>query len=130
MSAHAQELLIRKAASKEDMEAVWRLTHDIFVAQGYAKPRSDGMLRHYEKLDFIDEAGSILVDIQTSGANDVAAVGNLAFVSLPVPLYYGQCVPGQLSHLEIADIADPERPQLLDVSVPVVGRRDLDAGTI
>ena len=38
---------VRTARSREDLEAVWRLTHDVYVAEGYAAPQADGMLRHY-----------------------------------------------------------------------------------
>jgi hypothetical protein len=36
------------------MEAVWRLTHDEYVKMGYAAPRPDRLLRHFD-LDGIDE---------------------------------------------------------------------------
>ncbi len=45
---------IRKARSRYDMERVWRLTHDEYVRMGYARPRKDGLLRHFA-LDGIDE---------------------------------------------------------------------------
>ncbi len=62
-------ITVRKAATLEDLEAVWRLTHDVYVAEGYASPRPDGVLRHYPHLDRIqetevfiaeDEAGRLL----------------------------------------------------------------------
>ncbi|MDJ0865629.1 MAG: Ig-like domain-containing protein, partial [Myxococcota bacterium] len=53
-----------------------------------------------------------LFDLQSRGAVSVDVVGNLAFLSLPVAP--ASCASGQRSHLEIADIADPERPGLVD----------------
>ena len=40
-------MIIRKATTPEDLEAVWHLTHDEYVRMGYSAPRPDGMLRHY-----------------------------------------------------------------------------------
>jgi UDP:flavonoid glycosyltransferase YjiC (YdhE family) len=40
-------VMVRTADSIEDLEAVWRLTHDEYVRMGYSAPRPDGMLRHY-----------------------------------------------------------------------------------
>jgi hypothetical protein len=46
---------IRRATTLKDLEAVWRLTHDMYVAEGYAEAQLDGMLRHYPHLDAIPE---------------------------------------------------------------------------
>jgi hypothetical protein len=46
---------IRRATTLKDLEAVWRLTHDMYVAEGYAEPQPDGLLRHYPHLDAIPE---------------------------------------------------------------------------
>ena len=62
-------MIVRTTKSLKDLEAVWRLTHDVYVAEGYAAPRPDGMLRHYPHLDLVpetevfmaeDEAGQLL----------------------------------------------------------------------
>lgn len=45
----------RKATTLKDLEAVWRLTHDVYVAEGYASPSADGLLRHYPHLDLVPE---------------------------------------------------------------------------
>jgi len=61
MSA-GQSIYIRKALSLQDLEAAWRLTHDLFVAEGYADPRPDGMLRHYPHLDFAPETTVLVAE--------------------------------------------------------------------
>ncbi len=53
---------IRKATSLRDMEAVWRLTHDVYVAEGYARACADGMLRHYAHLDHAPETTVFLAE--------------------------------------------------------------------
>jgi len=32
---------IRRATTRKDLEAVWRLTHDQYVAEGYAEPQPE-----------------------------------------------------------------------------------------
>jgi len=44
-----------RIAKPADMDAVYRLTHDAYVGQGYCEPQPDGMLRHYPHLDGIPE---------------------------------------------------------------------------
>lgn len=46
---------VRQAVSLKDFETVWRLTHDVYVREGYADPRPEGILRHYPRHDLIDE---------------------------------------------------------------------------
>jgi hypothetical protein len=48
-------LTIREVKTRADLEAVWRLTHDMYVAQGYAQPQANGRLIHYPHLDGIPE---------------------------------------------------------------------------
>jgi hypothetical protein len=49
------DLIVRKVETQAELEAVYRLTHDAYVAEGYAKPQPDGMLRHYERYDRLEE---------------------------------------------------------------------------
>ena len=55
-------MLIRKATTLKDLEAVWRLTHDVYVAEGYAAPSPDGMLRHYAHLDGLPETVVLMAE--------------------------------------------------------------------
>jgi hypothetical protein len=55
-------MIVRKATTLDDLRAVWRLTHDVYVTEGYAAPRPDGMLRHYPHLDMIPETAVFLVE--------------------------------------------------------------------
>ena len=48
-------MYIRKAENLRDLEAVWRLTHDAYVKQGYCSPQPEGLLKHYLHLDTIPE---------------------------------------------------------------------------
>jgi hypothetical protein len=47
--------MIIRLAKKEDMEQVYRLTHDMYVEAGYCKPQPNGLLRHYPHLDDIPQ---------------------------------------------------------------------------
>ncbi|HOX06268.1 MAG TPA: hypothetical protein PK280_07695 [Planctomycetota bacterium] len=53
---------IRKATTLKDLEAVWRLTHDMYVAEGYAESQPDGMLRHYPHLDAVPETTVLMAE--------------------------------------------------------------------
>lgn len=55
-------MLIRKASSLKDLKAVWKLTHDMYVAEGYAQPQPDGMLCHYPHLDGIPETAVFVAE--------------------------------------------------------------------
>ncbi len=46
---------IRKAVTKQELESVYRLTHDAYVEMNYAKPQPDGQLIHYPELENIPE---------------------------------------------------------------------------
>lgn len=51
----ASVLRICPVRNKEELEAVYRLTHDAYVGRGYIEPRRDGRLVHYPHLDNIPE---------------------------------------------------------------------------
>ncbi|HOX07439.1 MAG TPA: hypothetical protein PK280_13635 [Planctomycetota bacterium] len=53
---------IRKATTLKDLEAVWQLTHDMFVTESYAEPQPDGMLRHYPHLDLLPETTVLMAE--------------------------------------------------------------------
>jgi hypothetical protein len=53
---------IRRATTLKDLEAVWRLTHDMYVAEGYAEPQPDGLLRHYPHLDAVPETTVLMAE--------------------------------------------------------------------
>jgi len=48
-------MLIRPALNEADMDAVYRLTHDAYVALGYIQPRPEHMLRHYMEIEGLPE---------------------------------------------------------------------------
>lgn len=53
-------LEVRKIKTQEELEAVYRLTHDAYVAEGYCQPQPDGMLRHYKKYDRLEETDILI----------------------------------------------------------------------
>jgi len=55
-------MTVRTAESQADLQLVWRLTHDVYVGEGYATPRPDGMLRHYPHLDLIPQTVVFMVE--------------------------------------------------------------------
>lgn len=53
---------IRIATTKQEMEKVYRLTHDAYVDMNYAKPQPDGKLVHYPELENIPETTVMIAD--------------------------------------------------------------------
>jgi hypothetical protein len=53
---------IRKAATNQELESVYRLTHDAYVEMKYAKPQPDGRLIHYPQLENIPETTVMIAD--------------------------------------------------------------------
>jgi hypothetical protein len=64
---------IRYATAIQDMEAVFRLTHECYVAQGYVTPQSNGLLLHYPEHDVLPET-RVLIAFQ-----DGQVVGSASF---------------------------------------------------
>ena len=46
-----ETVFIRPVANDAEMKMVHRLTHDCYVAKGYAKPQPNGQLNHYPEFD-------------------------------------------------------------------------------
>ena len=59
-------MLIRPATSTADLDAVYRLTHDAYIALGYCAPQPDGRLRHYTDIDTAPE--NMVVVVEEAGA--------------------------------------------------------------
>jgi hypothetical protein len=55
--------LIVRRATAADMSAVYRLTHDCYVASHYIEPRPDGMLNHHPHLDGIPQTTVLVADL-------------------------------------------------------------------
>ncbi|MFH1024756.1 MAG: hypothetical protein V1809_15345 [Planctomycetota bacterium] len=51
----SEEVVIRPVQNDEEMDEVYRLTHDAYVERGYCLPQVDGRLVHYPQLDRIPE---------------------------------------------------------------------------
>lgn len=64
---------IRLATTIHDMEAVYRITHECYVAQGYAAPQPNGLLLHYPEHDVLPET-RVFIALQ-----DGAVVGSASF---------------------------------------------------
>lgn len=65
-------MFIRPAIDDTDLDHVYRLTHDAYVALGYIAPRPDGRFRHYEAVDAAPE-NMVLVALE-----DGAVVGTVS----------------------------------------------------
>ena len=59
-------LLIRPAWTAADLDAVYRLTHDAYVALGYVPPQPDGRLRHYGDVEAAPE--NVVLVAEEAGA--------------------------------------------------------------
>jgi hypothetical protein len=64
-------------AGPQDMEAVYRMTHDAYVKAGYCQPSKDGMLIHYPHLENIPETVVLVakVDGKIVGTNSITIDG-------------------------------------------------------
>lgn len=56
-------MLIRPAFDAQELDQVYRLTHDAYVEQGYIQARPDGLLRHYAEVDAAPE-NMVLVAVE------------------------------------------------------------------
>jgi len=58
-------MIVRPVLSDADMDAVYRLTHDGYVEQGYIAPQPEGRLRHHVDVDAAPE-NMVLVAVDGS----------------------------------------------------------------
>ena len=54
--------MFARIATIEDMYQVYKLTHDMYVVEGYIKPQPSGILQHYKHLDYIPETTVLVID--------------------------------------------------------------------
>jgi len=59
----ADEFEIRPVTTIEQMEAVYRLTHDCYVSKGFAAVQENGLLLHYPEHDVLPET-TVLIALQ------------------------------------------------------------------
>lgn len=73
----APSVEISVARTPEEMEAVYRMTHDAYVEMGFIRPRPGGKLVHYPHLDFIPETTVLLarLDGRIVGTNSLTLDG-------------------------------------------------------
>ena len=58
------EIEIRPIRGAEELDSVYRLTHDSFLERGYCQPQPDGPLIHYPHLDNIPETTVLVAVVQ------------------------------------------------------------------
>jgi hypothetical protein len=58
-----KDVVIRPVFSEADWNAVYRMTHDNYVALGYCKPQPDGRLIHYPQFDHVPETQVLLAEV-------------------------------------------------------------------
>ncbi len=54
-SKTSHDICIERVTTQSQMEEVYKLHHDSYVALGYHEPTDDGMLRYYEKFDWSED---------------------------------------------------------------------------
>lgn len=54
--------MLVRIAQQQDMSEVYKITHDVYVSEGYCEPQLDGMLRHYSHIDNIPETIVFIVE--------------------------------------------------------------------
>ncbi|MFH1023183.1 MAG: radical SAM protein [Planctomycetota bacterium] len=71
------QVVIRPVQNKEEMDEVYRLTHDAYLERGYCAPQPGGRLVHYPQLDRIPETTVLvaLVDGAIVGTNSLTLDG-------------------------------------------------------
>lgn len=70
-------MLVRPVASAEELDRVYRMTHDAYVEKGYIQKRPDGLFIHQPKLENIPET-TVLVAVDGGkiiGTNTITADG-------------------------------------------------------
>jgi hypothetical protein len=65
--------IIRPIANENELELVHRLTHDAYVAMGYATPQPSGKLVHYGDFDHLPETTVLVVE----RGNEIIGTGSL-----------------------------------------------------
>ncbi len=70
-------LTVREATDTADLDAVYRLTHDAFLEQGYCEPQPDGRLIHYPHLEGLPETTALVAEEngEIVGTNSVTLDG-------------------------------------------------------
>ena len=70
-------MIIRRIQTTEELERVYRLTHDVYVKSGYCKSKKNGRLVHYPHLDNIPET-TVFIAIKNGkivGTNSITLDG-------------------------------------------------------
>ena len=60
------EFTIKRVETQEELESVYRVVHDAYVAEGYSQPQPDGKLRIYKRYDHLPET-TIFIAIENDG---------------------------------------------------------------
>ncbi len=63
---------IRKACNEADMDTVYQMTHDAYVAKKYCDPQKNGRLVHYPHLDTIPETVVLLAVVDETVAGSIS----------------------------------------------------------
>ncbi|MFH1022488.1 MAG: glycosyltransferase [Planctomycetota bacterium] len=58
------DLVVRPIKNKDELDEVYRITHDAFLERGYCRPQADGRLVHYPRLDGIPETTVLVAIVQ------------------------------------------------------------------
>lgn len=86
--------MITRIAEQEDMEQVYRLTHDMYVEAGYCQPQPNGLLRHYPHLDGIPE--TLVFVAEENG--EIIGTNSLTFDS-PAKLHVDEDFPEEVEKI-------------------------------
>ncbi|MBI3831317.1 MAG: hypothetical protein HY291_17495 [Planctomycetes bacterium] len=79
LAGRSAGLIVRPVRNAEEMDEVYRLTHDAYVGRGYNPPQPDGRLVHYPHLDAIPET-TVLIAVENGrilGTNSITLDGPL-----------------------------------------------------
>jgi hypothetical protein len=60
------EFTIKRVETQEELESVYRIVHDAYVAEGYAQPQPDGKLRLYKRYDNLPET-TVFIAVEDNG---------------------------------------------------------------
>ncbi|MFH1022789.1 MAG: nucleotide disphospho-sugar-binding domain-containing protein, partial [Planctomycetota bacterium] len=60
------DVVVRPIKNKNELDEVYRITHDAFLERGYCRPQADGRLVHYPRLDQIKET-TVFVAVSDGG---------------------------------------------------------------
>jgi hypothetical protein len=76
------DIIVRRARSEQELQATWRLAHDIYVLEGYIQHQPDGMYHHYDMYDKLPDT-AVFVAIDDGRLVGTISICNESYAGTP-----------------------------------------------